>query len=1002
MSEKPVKQLIAGADSQTEFYPKQLMQNVLDGEAGENLYAYLSKFNHINVGYVASSTAAYNAIPEIYRKTGFIITYYLNEKPTTKQYIGDKDIAKTDAWTEDSNWQFIDGISQVDTNSITLNQLSKEVLDLISNNKKINIVNYPDGEDLTQVDVCGGNSKNKINVLKLADKKHNPANFSGLGRVYLRKNIVDIEQENESVVHKNILTQKMINIANTRYIIQYDYDLNEETIIIPNGCVLDFKGGSISNGTITGADTTLQGDSILFRNIKITGSFYNLSPSFFYDKDFSVFRSCIENSLDSEVDFKGNTYTIHKRVDYEIRRGNCEIKNFNLIIDENSEYIFALLRFFSNNISIHSFTIEGNNKCTRGLSFENAEYIKIYDGIINNVGNADVKNTAAIEFLGNCSFSHVENMTINSVQALSNASGISISYKEDKFSSFINIENCSIKNINSPEDADGIKAVELSADSKYYNTYHSFSNIYFENCDKRALKLACSYPRVKNIICENGTFGQACIDFFGDYIVLDGLVTNNLTITSSLNCIFLHNYTIANIKNIKALNNNITFDKFNALIYDSSSQTESILNLENIETDYNILIRNMAAAENKTLSIKNVRLLAGYHYSFLENPYNIAKIENLYIDKSKLSNYWWELFGSHPSVLVSMSCLFDIRPIQYKNCNYKTQYYSSQSGKKLLTLVNNDKRVTFADDLSYPTKVYYKYYNIGDEIELPIGKIKCIIPPSEDDNVGKWDVISINSKDIQTLKEFIDNPNVYTLNFNKFDLYNKSITKLISKEGWYAFAKLKEGSAGFVTFSKSWSNGKPSPVIVSFSFGFYSDLKLIGGNSQTNNDISHFRINKIDTNVFLEFKYRGSLSNSVLINISNCVINTELFEITESISDGEIIKELCTLPSIEFKTSGKFSEKPNSAPIGFSYFCTDKQTSESSINGIMIYYKGDNVWVDSLGKVVDDNYPIKISGTTEERPTGINEGFEYYDSTIKKKILWNGSNWVNLDGTSLL
>lgn len=250
MSEKPIKQLIAGADKQTEFYPKQLMQNVLDGEAGENLYAYLSKFNHINVGYVASNTAAYNAIPEIYRKTGFIITYYLNEKPTTKQFIGTKEDAGNDNWLADSYWQLVDGIGEVESNSITLNQLSKEVIDLLGkgNNK---IINYPDGEDLTEIDACGGNGKYEINVLKFADKKYNPANFSGLGRIYLRKNLVEIEQEDGTKVIKNVLTQEMINAANTRYIIQYDYDLNEEEITIPEGCVLEFEDGSISNGTIT-------------------------------------------------------------------------------------------------------------------------------------------------------------------------------------------------------------------------------------------------------------------------------------------------------------------------------------------------------------------------------------------------------------------------------------------------------------------------------------------------------------------------------------------------------------------------------------------------------------------------------------------------------------------------------------------------------------------------------------------------------------------------------
>lgn len=44
-------------------------------------------------------------------------------------------------------------------------------------------------------------------------------------------------------------------------------------------------------------------------------------------------------------------------------------------------------------------------------------------------------------------------------------------------------------------------------------------------------------------------------------------------------------------------------------------------------------------------------------------------------------------------------------------------------------------------------------------------------------------------------------------------------------------------------------------------------------------------------------------------------------------------------------------------------------------------------------------------GTTTNRPnfTGIqgSVGFEYYDSDLKKKILWNGTDWVNLDGTAL-
>lgn len=56
-------------------------------------------------------------------------------------------------------------------------------------------------------------------------------------------------------------------------------------------------------------------------------------------------------------------------------------------------------------------------------------------------------------------------------------------------------------------------------------------------------------------------------------------------------------------------------------------------------------------------------------------------------------------------------------------------------------------------------------------------------------------------------------------------------------------------------------------------------------------------------------------------------------------------------------------------------------------------------YVDALGF----NANLAHRGTTEQRPTptASDEGFEYYDSTLKKKILWNGTKWVNLDGTEL-
>ena len=52
--------------------------------------------------------------------------------------------------------------------------------------------------------------------------------------------------------------------------------------------------------------------------------------------------------------------------------------------------------------------------------------------------------------------------------------------------------------------------------------------------------------------------------------------------------------------------------------------------------------------------------------------------------------------------------------------------------------------------------------------------------------------------------------------------------------------------------------------------------------------------------------------------------------------------------------SGTFEQKPmkDDIYVGFAYFCTDRQTTEGTTNGIMIYHKGNDVWVDALGRVV--------------------------------------------------
>ena len=87
--------------------------------------------------------------------------------------------------------------------------------------------------------------------------------------VILKPNMVD---------DVNTLTQAMVNQANTKYVIKYDYTLGGD-INIPANCVLEFDGGSIAasgnNDTITGNNTIYIGKQNIFKGILLQGTWLN-------------------------------------------------------------------------------------------------------------------------------------------------------------------------------------------------------------------------------------------------------------------------------------------------------------------------------------------------------------------------------------------------------------------------------------------------------------------------------------------------------------------------------------------------------------------------------------------------------------------------------------------------------------------------------------------------------------------------------------------------------
>lgn len=147
-------------------------------------------------------------------------------------------------------------VTDLKPGSVDPDDLSEATKQLIGNKS---ITNLPDEEDITVTD---------NQTLKLKDKEYAPKDYSGMGRVYLRKHYVN---------GVNTLTQHMMRKPNTIYIIQYDYCLAGQTIEVPENCVLQFEGGSFRNGTLQGSKTKVisKFDNVIFSNIDFSGSFVN-------------------------------------------------------------------------------------------------------------------------------------------------------------------------------------------------------------------------------------------------------------------------------------------------------------------------------------------------------------------------------------------------------------------------------------------------------------------------------------------------------------------------------------------------------------------------------------------------------------------------------------------------------------------------------------------------------------------------------------------------------
>lgn len=91
-------------------------------------------------------------------------------------------------------------------------------------------------------------------------------------RVLLQKNI-----QKDGNKERNVLLQSMLSGKDKIFVVQSDYELLGSTITIPEGCLLELDGGSIKNGSLKGAFQVKDSYKQLFDNVNFV-----LDESFLY------------------------------------------------------------------------------------------------------------------------------------------------------------------------------------------------------------------------------------------------------------------------------------------------------------------------------------------------------------------------------------------------------------------------------------------------------------------------------------------------------------------------------------------------------------------------------------------------------------------------------------------------------------------------------------------------------------------------------------------------
>lgn len=205
--------------------------------------------------------------------------------------------------------------------------------------------------------------------------------------------------------------QDKFNKPNHIYKITKDIDLEGQTLTIPNGCTLDFQGGSFSNGTIVGNSTSIIGnDYNIFNNIifngiikgRISCTMFGASSSKSKQENMNIIKHAIKQVDNSG----GGELFIPKSINYGYKKNDLstlpyvDVNNDIVIIDESEGNTYEAPSKDGSQIRYFYMTGENNNQHDSGGNYIRATHHP-YMFLSNDKDANDADNRRATYFVGN-------------------------------------------------------------------------------------------------------------------------------------------------------------------------------------------------------------------------------------------------------------------------------------------------------------------------------------------------------------------------------------------------------------------------------------------------------------------------------------------------------------------------------------------------------------------------------------------------------------------------